>query len=583
MTHLAYRAEIDGLRAVAVLSVVFYHSGFGLSSGYVGVDVFFVISGYLITALLHAEWLNSGRIDFSRFFARRFRRLFPAVVFVLVWTVLVSALVFSSANEVYRVTQSATAFLVFVANFYFQNTTGGYFDGNSQLILLLHLWSLSVEEQFYLVWPVLLILILRLRSVRWVPALATIGLVSLITSELMMASEPEVAFFQMPSRFWEFAVGGLIAIAPFNRLWDGRFLAALGLLVLLVSMFRQTGHFPGTGALPAVAGTALLLIAIRNSTQLGITGTALRSPPMVFFGQISYSLYLWHWPLFAIYGVSRAGQVGVEMRLLLCLASVVVAWFSYLYIERPFRVAESGVSDRRLVAAGLTACLSLAVAISGFGRLQEPAELPTDLASVTARDMPENRFNCHFRGGEDPVVFPKSGCSSDVEKSVRVAIWGDSMALAWQPLAWVLALRDGVAATTYTRDSCPPVINYSNGKRSLEDDFCRDFNGLVMAKVKNIDTLVLAGNWSGYLGQTVSGTRETDFEARLNETLRTMAPQVRRIFLVGPTPRLKDTAPRCIRTSSLEACAFSRREFENENAEARALLLSVSATFPNVT
>jgi peptidoglycan/LPS O-acetylase OafA/YrhL len=573
--NITYRPEIDGLRAIAVLSVVLYHAGIGPAAGFVGVDVFFVISGYLITALLHKEWSVTGRIDMFAFYARRFRRLFAALVLVVISTVVISAFVLSPFGEIQQVAQSASASFVFASNFFFEMTTGGYFDGSTDTLPLLHLWSLAVEEQFYLVWPILLIVVLRLRPNSLVPVLVVLTLSSLMLAELLVISNPEAAFYQMLARFWELAIGGLIALRPSGQLRDGRTAASLSLTILLVAVVMPTTHFPGIGALPAVTGAALLLYAVHGTTQLGMAGMWLRSRPMVFFGLISYSLYLWHWPLLAIDRATRAGPSPVEIRLLLCVVAVVLAWFSYHFVERPFRRTDPDAPNPRIVAAGLTASFALALAAITLGNHLDREPPPTDLASQTGRDMPKNRLSCHYRGDESLSMFPKPGCNSDPNKPVRVVIWGDSMALAWQPFAWDIGQITGMAATSYSRDACPPVIDYSNGKRMVEAKLCRKFNSLVMNKIRDIDTLILSATWSQ--------AADTEFKTRLQETVKKVSPYVKKIILLGPTPHLRDTAPRCINASSLDACAISRNEFDEKTYESKKLLSSIAANFDTVT
>jgi len=205
-----YRPEIDGLRAIAVASVVLYHAGLGPAAGFAGVDVFFVISGYLITWLLVMEWRNGGHIDLAGFYARRVRRILPAAGTVIVATVLLSRLLLPLAAQE-NVNRSAASSALFIANVFFMQNSGGYFDGPSAEMPLLHLWSLAVEEQFYLVWPLFLMLLLglRARAARTIVALSILA--SLVLAETLMRTYPDAAFYQMPARFWELAAGGFIA------------------------------------------------------------------------------------------------------------------------------------------------------------------------------------------------------------------------------------------------------------------------------------------------------------------------------------------------------------------------------------
>lgn len=227
---IKYRPEIDGLRAIAVLAVVLFHAGIG-SAGFVGVDVFFVISGYLITSILISE----PKIDLVAFYARRVRRIFPAAA-VVVLAVLAFAWLLPGADAPQQAAKSAGAALVFGANVFFEFTTGGYWDTASDEMPLLHLWSLSVEEQFYFVWPALL-MFTRSRNV-----IAGLAVASFVLAEYWMATNPEAAFFRMPARFWELAVGGLIACAPRVRL--SSLMGIAGVVLTLVSCAIDLPRFP---------------------------------------------------------------------------------------------------------------------------------------------------------------------------------------------------------------------------------------------------------------------------------------------------------------------------------------------------
>jgi hypothetical protein len=304
---------------------------------------------------------------------------------------------------------------------------------------------------------------------------------------------------------------------------------------------------------------------------------------MVFFGLISYSLYLWHWPLLAIDRVTRAGPAPAGVRGFLVAVAVVAAWLSYRFVERPFRRADPNASDRAMVFSGLAASASLAVAALVSGNSLDRLPPPTDLASVTARDMPANRHRCHYSGYETLESFPKPHCVSPHGKPVRVAIWGDSMALAWQPFAWEIAQRSGGAAVSFTRDACPPMLDFSNGKHPREAELCREFNARVLAEIPKINVLVLSAGWNSYLhGGAGQASRHADLDRSLRETLAKLTRRAGQIIILGPTPRLRDTAPRCMATSGLDTCAVDRKEFDSGVAETRKLLASISSAYPEV-
>lgn len=395
MGRLPYRAEIDGLRAIAVLAVVLYHAGVG-NAGFVGVDVFFVISGYLITFLLLREWRSMQVIDVLAFYARRVRRIFPAAAAVVVAVLAASTLLLSITPQVHT-SLSAGAALVFGANVFFQFTSGGYFDGRAEEMPLLHLWSLSVEEQFYFLWPALLILVLRYKPRQLLPILVGLGLASFACAEVLMRVDPSAAFYQMPARFWELAAGGIIAVLPVRAL--PRYTIHAGILLTLAACVWPLGHFPGIGALPAVAGAATVIAAVHG----GATNGFLRSRAMVGVGLISYSLYLWHWPLLAFYRATSIGEGNTQTRLMLCGAAVLLAIASYRYIEQPFRRLRT--PKGRTIAAGAAVSLSLAMAACTYGlqAQRDQAKAPDNpLAMAAERD-------CRPTGSDATTVSPTKG------------------------------------------------------------------------------------------------------------------------------------------------------------------------------
>jgi len=572
---LAYRPEIDGLRAIAVLLVVLYHAGVGPSLGFAGVDVFFVISGYLITSLLLREWNEWGRIDLPAFYARRARRILPAAVAVVLAT-LWACSIFLAPGDLMRATDSAAAAAVFGANFFFQASTGGYFDPRSEEMPLLHLWSLSVEEQFYLIWPALLILVLRYWPRKFVLILGGLGLASLLLAEGLMRTNPEAAFYQMPARFWELAAGGLIAAFPARKAlpeWS----AGAGVLLILVASNSAFGHFPGLGALPIVLGSTILLWAVHGGGNLGLTGRWLRSPPMRGIGLISYSLYLWHWPLLALYQATTIGEGSTAVRVSLCGLAALLAVVSYRYVEQPFRRAQ----DPRRRALGLGMMVSLTIASGALAwsyRLESiEASRPVDnpFAIRTERDLPVDWRRCHYQVGS--TLFPRGGCESSPGRPPTIAVWGDSMAMAWKPFAWQLAKTHGVSAIAYSRDACPPLVGYLAPENLPGQVKCRDFNTQVVEQLAGIDTLFLVMR----MGQLEPAAADSRLPL-LVKTLAHASPRVGRVVIVGPTPEMADSVPKCIRTGNLGDCAITRSRFDAIAAPQIAALRVEANKFENV-
>ncbi len=577
------------MRAVAVVAVVLYHAGIeALAGGFVGVDIFFVISGYLITALLLREH-ERGSISLGNFYARRARRILPVLWLVTASTVA-AAMVLLSTQEKRDVLDSGMASLAFIANFHFLDNSGGYFDLPADGLPLLHLWSLAVEEQFYLVWPLLVIACLHWSPRRLAAMIILCIGASLAVAEFWLATDPERAFYLMPARFWELAVGCLIATRPAATLGGRvpRLLATAGLTVMVASLFMSPmPHFPGLGALPAVGGAALLILAIHDSTDIGRSGALLRFPAMVFVGLISYSLYLWHWPLLAFNRLLSVQAPSLAVRLGLCGMAAALAWASYRFVEGPAR--RGNFHSARVVGSG--AAISAALIALAFGLKYQLPEPTVDPAVLASADYPSNIASCHFGFGTEIRELPAKSCYSDPDKPAEVVIWGDSHALAWQPFAWELAKRLGVSAVGFTMDSCPPVDGYSHVDHRFPTQFkhCRELNALVMGRIagRRLDTIIMNGRWATYFPQVPNDdfSQEDSMAIAdgLEHSVQVASKHARAVLIFLPSPQIRDPSAKCIRLHRLDACAQSREEFDRSSARARALLSGLAARYQNVT
>jgi peptidoglycan/LPS O-acetylase OafA/YrhL len=305
---MKYRQDIDGLRAIAVLSVVLYHAGVSwFPGGFVGVDIFFVISGYLITRILLEE-ASAGRYSIAKFYARRARRILPVLYFILVVALLLGLLLLLPL-EILGLSESVLATTLFSSNILFWKQSG-YFDISAELKPLLHIWSLAVEEQFYVLWPLVLILCYRRGwGIRWV--IAVLFGLSLTSSCVFLTEKPNAVFYLLPGRAWELLVGAWLATANgdwLKKQWlkSGLSVMGLGLLAASVLVLNKTLPFPAWNALYPCLGAALLIVAGEGAL---VNRYLLAWRPLVFVGLISYSLYLWHWPLLSYVRIMNLGQL----------------------------------------------------------------------------------------------------------------------------------------------------------------------------------------------------------------------------------------------------------------------------------
>ncbi len=585
-----YRADIDGLRAVAVVMVLLFHAHFLLDGGFVGVDVFFVISGFLITGIVQRE-LEAGRFTFSNFWLRRIRRIAPAAT-VMTIAVLIAGLLLLFPADYMELAQSAVAQQVMAANIFFWRHTG-YFQGAADTKPLLHTWSLAVEEQFYLFYPVLLWLIHRYTR-RWLlSVLGIAALGSLFLSEWGARHHAGVAFYLLPTRAWELLVGGILFAIPAPTRWphwSRETLSAVGLALVITTgvTYFDSMRFPGFSALLPCLGAAGFIYA--NSVAPTICGRLLSMRPIVFTGLISYSLYLWHWPLFALhqywYGANRSGlAVGG-----LLFTSYVLAVLSWRYVELPFRRRPAdGRPNRSLaVIAGSIACsLAISAVVLLFDGL--PARMPKEALQYASALSLRVRYDAisldQALAGKVPQ-FLEGGSPNGV------LIWGDSHAMHAIPGLKVACERVGLSGYYVTRTSTAPLMGNSErftreGLNEKASDFAAALHQFVVSKP--IHTVVLAACWDMY-------TSEPGFEARLTQTVESFVQHDVHVVIALDVPPQPDNVPLALARRSLfglDTAAFGlplteclriRQHSENiirRVANGRALVLDPVNRFAN--
>lgn len=502
--NLAYRPDIDGLRAIAVGSVVLFHGGFSLfKGGFVGVDVFFVISGFLITSII-AEDLERGRFSIVDFYDRRIRRILPALFLVLFTTTLIGAFLLLP-KQMEQLAGSLLPASLFYANIHFMQLES-YFAPAAEELPLLHLWSLAVEEQFYIVFPPLLFLLMRFGGRRLaVGGMALIALVSLIYAQIALEHAPRHAFFLLSSRAWELLAGALLALAPLPRVSArvGGGLGVLGLaaLVLPIFLYDRNTVFPGVAAIPPVLGAALLIFSGRYAAAAP-AARLLALPGLVYVGRISYSLYLWHWPLLALVFIYRGRALTPLLALAVIAVAVALSALSLRYVETPLRSPSilGGRRGARFAAAGgvmaFAAVLALAIQVRD-GRIWPLSErgLQAEAAMRGGHGLSICKTNADFmRGTASCLVEPPGGRPGQYD----VLVWGDSHAhAAFQGFAELLA-REGVGSRLLTLSGCPPLVGVVTPRFGDEAPECAAFNSAVMAEIRKArpKLVVLVSRWA---------------------------------------------------------------------------------------
>lgn len=541
-----YRPDIDGLRAIAVLSVLLYHLGISwIPGGFVGVDIFFVISGFLITTIIYREY-QEGSFSYGRFYERRIRRLLPALAVMLLLTSVPGWLLLLPEDyKLFSEAQGLSA--LFLTNIHFWNKTD-YFNDAVENIPLLHTWSLAVEEQFYLIFPPLLMLASRLFPGHIKTVIFCLALISLVAAERALSSTPESAFYLVHLRGWELLTGALLAVGAvpaLRAIWLREVAAVTGLVLIVGSVLILDKHsrFPGAAALPAVLGSALIIHAGREGCSL--VGRLLSIRPVVFVGLISYSLYLWHWPLIVFSGYVLLSPLSTGNQLILFCLSILCGWMSWRYVERPFRRA-TGVFSRRRFFRNSIATGGMLVALSMPGVLTDgaPGRLPEEVIALDSIGEESIPFRKGCFGLEPASIKLGNICRLGSDGEADFLLWGDSHALALAHGVHTVAKDVGRTGYFLGRSACPPVLGSRDFKASSTS--CRIFNEHVadfVAQNKNIRHVILAGYWSNYQDDGEEDDAADSFAAGLERTLGFLAGQDMKITLIDQVPGARMHVP----------------------------------------
>ncbi|MGB0920741.1 MAG: acyltransferase family protein [Alphaproteobacteria bacterium] len=582
---MQYRREIDGLRALAVLPVILFHAGFdSFGGGFVGVDIFFVISGYLITTIIVQEHERSGEFSIVGFYERRARRILPALFFVMACC-LPAAYFLLVPEDLENFSTSLISTSTFWSNvFFWQNS--GYFDTVNEMKPLLHTWSLAVEEQFYVLYPLLLMAVWRLSLSRWLMALLTLGLLaSLALAEAGARLSPSTAFYLLPTRGWELLVGALAALylqrrplgaaqSPAQKM-QREVISILGLAGICGSIIWLTpqAHVPGIVMLPATLGTAAIILYCTPQT---LAGKLLGQRLVVGLGLLSYSAYLWHQPLFAFARQITVGHLDAALALGLAVAAIAMAYLSWRYVEKPFRDKNS--VSRGQIFAFSAAGILLFCAIGAAGKATDGFTFrlsAAEQAVLKAADFDEDteylRGECLLMP-EQPAGSFAEKCLADPAADNRVIVWGDSHAAA---------LTTGLRhifpnLAQLTTAVCPPLLkglyyNYQN---------CIPNNKFVLAHIADTkpQLLIMHAMW---------GTYHLDWLDYTLTQLKDASPQTR-IVLIGAMPQWRPTLPTWMLREghSLDVARrlppTNREEMRRKDAEVSAMAAKHGHTYLSI-
>jgi peptidoglycan/LPS O-acetylase OafA/YrhL len=489
--------EIQGLRAFAVVLVLLYHAKF-LSGGFIGVDIFYVISGYLITGLITKELENSGSIDLFRFYNRRIKRLLPASFFVLFATALIAWFVYPSTSR-NDLGKGLFAAGTYTSNYLFAWWGNDYQHLNAKPSPFIHFWSLAVEEQFYLIWPVLLLIASKFGKKLLPICLITVTALSFIFSIYLTNTAPIWAFYSLPTRAWELGIGALLLFIPrtyFSKRNYGP-IASMFLLGSAILMSEKTA-FPGWIAMVPVAAVALLIATI--STWSNWLTSILNSRLSQWIGGISYPLYLWHWPLLVLPSSYLGRSLTVIERILCIAATVLAAAFTHRFIEEPLRSNLFSVRKTITIAMVATASvivLACAITASTTTFLTSKGNVSLTFDLETLQQSPQvYKDGCHLTFNQSESGICTYG---DKKSPTRIMLFGDSHAAQWFPALESIAKRNNYALISLTKASCPSVEVIRADLGAFKMNYCKKWRTSVLAQLKKIKpTIIIVSNFEHY-------------------------------------------------------------------------------------
>lgn len=537
-----YRRDVDGLRGIAVLSVVIYHLDPNwLPGGFIGVDMFFVISGFLITRIIVRQYCANS-FSYLEFYRRRIKRILPVLGVVILATLFVAQFVFTP-QDFRELSFSAIASQLSFSNIYFTYFLDtSYFSKDSALQPLLHTWSLGVEEQFYIIYPLVLITILKNIGLdKTLVFLFVVFFISLYFSQEVFTKSATYSYYMLPSRAFELVFGGIISMLPNCQIQKNHFKSSVcshsGLVLVLLSLFfmSETMHFPGFNALPVIIGVAILLYFGKYETCW--IQRVLKSSPLVLVGLISYSLYLWHWPV-----VSILKYIFVEISLLGKFISFILMFslscLSYYFIEKPFRQDDGSfrVILRKdfllptLVIGILVAFIQLTSGLGIYKFNQEYLEKYNHMPTTELQISDYEQICQKSLITKEDALNEK--CISGNSSLTNTLLWGDSKASNYVGALTEVGKHYGFSFRHLSHSACPPSLfdsaEYVVWK--FRESNCKESNAVAKEILSQYDNLLIAASWDDYI------TSNSEYLSVLEKTLRILKLEGKRITLLGDMP-----------------------------------------------
>lgn len=544
--------QIQGLRALAVILVLLYHAKF-LPGGYIGVDIFYVISGYLITSLLLRECEKTNGISFARFYLRRIKRLLPASSLVLIITALISWWVYPSILRADLGRDIAAASL-YISNYFFAVWQMDYQNLDALPPVVIHYWSLAVEEQFYLFWPLIINALYKIGKRRFVGiGVAVITLISILLSLYLTSVSPLWAFYSLPTRAWELGIGALILFVP-SKMRSSQHYVWLGLIAIGYSAVRFTDAtaFPGTAALFPVLATALALASVSNWPKF--LDAFSRLSVIQWLGNISYPLYLWHWPVLVIPSIHYGSSLTISERFIAIALTLLLADLTHRFVEQPLRVREfsqKGIFSFAALVTAISLILALLITNSNSDQVILKSGKQFSLDSLLAQPK-IYQDGCHLENGQS--VPPE--CTYGKRNAERkIVLFGDSHAAQWFPALEKLAIENSFALISFTKSACPGPAIRKVDKGGYKNSDCSKWRSNVYKRITEIKPdAVLVTGMQYFQRPEGYQSRAKWWQEGQRKTLIALRGLTPKIIYIADTPHPKQDIPSCLSSKKARDC-----------------------------
>lgn len=548
--------QIQGLRALAAILVTLFHAKW-ISGGFIGVDIFYVISGFLITGLLIREFDRSKTINFKEFYARRFKRLLPTSFFVLAVTALASWILVPGTMRA-SLGRDIIAASLYVSNYLFAWWQADYQNLDATPSPVIHYWSLAVEEQFYLIWPLLILFMssiaLKLKNKKYLfYGVTLVTTTSFLFSIYQTETSPIWAFYSLPTRAWELGLGALLVLIPSIK--TKKYIGLIGFILILVSafIFNETTSFPGKNALLPVLGTVLLIGSIHSWPPF--LNDVANSRIFQWLGEISYPLYLWHWPLLVLPSTYFARPLNIYERIIAIFFTLLLADLTHRYIEEPYRhrkIESKTIYKRTITITAVSVLLGGSIIFTSSDKIDVSGiNGAVSLAQIKARPLVYDD-GCHANYAQT-----KSGkCEyANTASSKTIVLYGDSHAAQWFPALVEIANRSGYKLISLTKSACPAVDTVRLDQGGFKMSRCREWRKNSIIRIQEVKPDVLIMSSFQYFAQPPQFNDRSkwwnDGQRRLLTEVKNTSPH---LIYITDTPHPIRDIPACLANYSISKC-----------------------------